>query len=76
MTATQSISKPTDPNVVYVPAYDPWLLYTAIPLSLTQVGIRFPEFFMTALDSTSAMDFESASRRIWVGLVSLGIRLA
>jgi hypothetical protein len=54
------IIEPTDPQVVYVPAYDPWVVYGALSLP-TQAGIRCPEFFGEAWGSPSVSGLESVS---------------
>jgi hypothetical protein len=51
--------EPASPEVVYVPAYDPWLVY-GYPIVASQVGILCPESIMTARDFSSAPDLESA----------------
>jgi hypothetical protein len=66
------IIEPASPEVVYVPAYDPWLVYGE-PIVAYPGWYPVPGIFL-------AGDLESAwgrlLRRIWVGLASLGMRLA
>ena len=58
--------QPADPNVVYVPAYDPWLVY-GYPVVAWPGWYPYPVW--TSLRSRLV-------RRFWMGMGSLGIRLA
>jgi hypothetical protein len=67
--------EPANPDVVYVPAYDPWLVYGG-PIGRGRDGTRIPESGLAARTSRSESASESASSAVWMGLGQLGIQLA
>ena len=69
------VIEPAEPDVVYVPAYDPWW-FTEIPSWRGRDGIRIPESGLAARISLRARLRNRLVRRFWMGLGSLGIRLA
>ena len=77
--ATQDIDidiEPADPDVVYIPAYDPWLVYgypvAAWPGWYPYPGIWFGGPYL----SFGAWLWNRLVRRVRMGMGPLGIRLA
>jgi len=66
------VIQPANPDVVYVPAYDPWLVY-GDPIVAYPGGFLYPESFMAAISLLWRRFWNRLLRRIWVGLASLGL---
>jgi hypothetical protein len=69
------VIQPATPDVVYVPQYDPWLVY-GDPLAVFPGWYPYPGLFgmVPGSDSDSASGLDSS--RLWLGMEPLGLRLA
>ena len=65
------VVQPADPDVVYVPAYDPWLVY-GDPIWRGRDGTRIPESGLAARTSRSDSASESASSAVLDGAGVIG----
>jgi hypothetical protein len=73
------IIEPANPEVVYIPAYDPWLVYDEpiiVYPGVSRLVSRARDFLGRPRHFLWHWIWYRLLRRIWVGLASLGIRLA
>ena len=65
------VVQPANPEIVYVPAYDPWMAY-GIPSWRGRDGTRIPEFGMAARTCRLGWGLESASSEVLDGAGIIG----
>ncbi len=70
------VIQPANPDVVYVPAYDPWLVYGGPDLSVAGLVCLSWNLVWRTLPVIRTWFWNRLVRRFWLGLGTLGIQLA